>query len=88
MNFEQGIVQKGWPRNTKLTTGSLPNSLKATGSKTKTKPSPYLSFLFFPPFWCFPAKLLKSSSVGCWYQRRLTHAKQYKEGKEKSTNVK
>lgn len=29
----------------------------------------YLSFLFWP--FCFPAKLLNSSSVGCWYHRRL-----------------
>lgn len=32
--------------------------------------STYLSFLFCP--FCFPAKLLNSSSVGCWYQRRLS----------------
>lgn len=31
--------------------------------------STYLSFLFCP--FCFPAKLLNSSSVGCWYHRRL-----------------
>lgn len=36
--------------------------------------STYRSFLFCP--FCFPAKLLNSSSVGCWYQRRLLTQKE------------
>lgn len=39
-------------------------------ARTHHPPPPtYLSFLFCP--FCFPAKLLNSSSVGCWYHRRL-----------------
>lgn len=39
-------------------------------------PPTYLSFLFGP--FCFPAKLLNSSSVGCWYHRRLWTKKRRK----------